>query len=869
YQLRYADRDMAVVKDRKRERVVPAEEGQEVVFPASTVYPVTERGERKATGSYYTPGYIVKYIVENTLGPLVDEKQRAIQERLTGLEAKLKAARGKNRELLERELGRVREGFGEAVLDLKVLDPAMGSGHFLVEATDYLAQRILDFGVRLGAGAEGGEGADETEISYWRRRAVESCIYGVDVNPLAVELAKLSLWLATAAKGKPLSFLDHHLRCGNSLIGACLADLGGLPSRKKRKQVAEEQMTLFDESAFTRDMGLAVGGLATIQELASDSVEDIHQKERIFEELLEVHLKRWRQIADLWASAYFGNEMAPEDYAGLVQWVQTGRGMLPDTQAQPYLDRAHALWREKRFFHWELEFPEVFFDQYGRRKPNPGFDAGVGNPPYVDVRAMDDQEKLWLFSLFSTITNRTNSFIGFIERGLKVLHAGGHLSLIVPNTLLSSDSYEKCRRLLLDSTLLTDIVDIGANAFVDATVETCIFVTRKEDTSRISALDHRVTVWELDDELTRLNYTVPQHLFTTIANCKFVLGLNEPTQAVIQSIRANAVLLGTFINTHNGINPGNASATLIVTEPFDPRHRKVIDGASVSRYSIEWFGKYILYDRDILERARDESIFLQPKKIVLQKIGRGIIGSIDDSQLYTLINTTIITPLDSPYALEYLLSVLNSRLINWYYSALFYGVQIKGSFLEQMPIRRISFTTPQEEREWLVEEGLQRYEAYLEHGEDVSVRAFVAARLLTEEEPEQSDVVHDLLAHLAEQMIAMNKEKQAEARGFLSWLADYTGLPVEDWTLKTSLKAYHQHDWAEMRRVLDRNRRKITKVNVKGREASEQIRMEWDDSVEKLQPLLARIAATDRLIDLIVYRLYGLTEEEVGMVEGH
>jgi len=105
-------------------------------------------------------------------------------------------------------------------------------------------------------------------------------------------------------------------------------------------------------------------------------------------------------------------------------------------------------------------------------------------------------------------------------------------------------------------------------------------------------------------------------------------------------------------------------------------------------------------------------------------------------------------------------------------------------------------------------------------------------------------------------------------QGFLSWLADYTGLPVEDWTLKTSLKAYYEHDWAEMRGVLDRNSPKITKVNVAGREASDLIRNEWGASVGKLRPLLARIAATDRLIDLIVYRLYGLTEEEVAVVEG-
>ncbi|MBC8445934.1 MAG: hypothetical protein H8D74_01910 [Chloroflexi bacterium] len=266
--------------------------------------------------------------------------------------------------------------------------------------------------------------------------------------------------------------------------------------------------------------------------------------------------------------------------------------------------------------------------------------------------------------------------------------------------------------------------------------------------------------------------------------------------------------------------------------------------------------------------------FRAPRKIILRQTEPTIFATIDESQFYFPNSIFQIKLDDISIRLEYLLAILNSRFLRRFYdlAARVRGTtkpQIYLNVLKSMPIRRIAFTTPQEEREWLVEEGLQRYEAYLEHGEDVSVRAFVAARLLTEEEPEQADVIHDLLAHLAEQMIEMHKAKNEEVRGFLDWLAGYTSLPVEEWSLKTNLKAYYQNDWAEMQRILDRNRRRISKVNVQGREASEQIRTEWEASMEKLQPLLARIAATDRLIDLIVYRLYGLTEEEVAVVEDH
>jgi hypothetical protein len=139
-------------------------------------------------------------------------------------------------------------------------------------------------------------------------------------------------------------------------------------------------------------------------------------------------------------------------------------------------------------------------------------------------------------------------------------------------------------------------------------------------------------------------------------------------------------------------------------------------------------------------------------------------------------------------------------------------------------------------------------------------------------EPEQADVVHDLLARLTEQMIDMNRAKQAEARGFLDWLVDYTGLPVDDWALKTHLRRYYEHDWAEVQRVLKRNQRKLPKVTLDvdayKNAPTAKIRAAWDRSMETLRPLLTRIEATDRLIDRIVYQLYGLTEEEIAIVEG-
>jgi hypothetical protein len=118
----------------------------------------------------------------------------------------------------------------------------------------------------------------------------------------------------------------------------------------------------------------------------------------------------------------------------------------------------------------------------------------------------------------------------------------------------------------------------------------------------------------------------------------------------------------------------------------------------------------------------------------------------------------------------------------------------------------------------------------------------------------------------------MKKQKHTEARGFLDWVAGYTGLPIQEWRLKTCVKAYWEHPWGELQRALHQNRKMIEKAsgrNVEGREAREAIQHEFEKSIARLDPLLERIASTDRLIDLIVYGLYGLTEEEVAVVEGN
>lgn len=230
---RVAEAPLVAVRSGGRESWLPADEAEagadvvERVGPGD-LYVSTDSNERRATGAFYTPDWVVDYIVSETVGPLFDERSRAVRERLSAATAAVKRSRrgSRARQTAEANLEELGRTVRDQLLDLRVLDPAMGSGHFLVGAVEYLATRVATDPSYVPA-----EGGSEAELADLRRLVAERCIYGVDLSYLAVELTKLSLWLRTMVFGKPLDFLDHHLRWGNSLLGvADLADLSRPPT---------------------------------------------------------------------------------------------------------------------------------------------------------------------------------------------------------------------------------------------------------------------------------------------------------------------------------------------------------------------------------------------------------------------------------------------------------------------------------------------------------------------------------------------------------------------------------------------------------------------------------------------------------------
>ncbi len=343
----------------------------------------------------------------------------------------------------------------------------MGSGHFLVEATE----RTARFLVELGIAPEDVESDGEAELAYWKRRVVQSCVYGVELNPLAVELAKLSLWLATVAKDRPLTFLDHHLRTGNSLVGARISELQRGSSRKKRKkqQDDETQLSMLGDPAFQNSMSTAVGSMAIIEGSAAETVEEVREQERIYERLREDLTRRYARLADLATATYFGVEVDPSLWKPLVDHA-AGRAPYAPPQFQSWLEESKALAAEKRFFHWELEFPEVYFDRQGRTTgKEAGFDVVIGNPPYVRQETLGTI-KPYLSETYPEVYHGVaDIFVYFTGQGIKQLRRGGRLSYISSNSWLRANYAGPLRSQLRTVTTVEKLIDLGDNrVFADA-----------------------------------------------------------------------------------------------------------------------------------------------------------------------------------------------------------------------------------------------------------------------------------------------------------------------------------------------------------------------------------------------------------------
>ncbi len=378
---------------------------------------------RKDSGSFYTPQELVDLIIDRTLKPLADERRAAFEDRAAELKSDHRPQAERLRELRKLDPA-------EAVLDLKVLDPAMGSGHFLVTAVDFLSDYVAELVESAPAAADWltdgyqsplvgrvasireniqrrakaadwvMDEAQLTDQAIIRRMVLKRCIYGVDKNSMTVELAKVSLWLHSFTVGAPLSFLDHHLRCGDSLIGMSVQD--GL-----------EELNRFGGLFASRTishMELAAGEMQQIEEKSDADISEVHESATLFRSV-EKTTSDLRGVLDFlcglrWLTAGMKKKALAEfetplldvlaqNSATLLPLLARGPDAVDGAQDDAGEERFRELWydaafiaRRESFLHWEAAFPGVWRGWQNER-PQGGFDAVISNPPWDRIKLQE------------------------------------------------------------------------------------------------------------------------------------------------------------------------------------------------------------------------------------------------------------------------------------------------------------------------------------------------------------------------------------------------------------------------------------------------------------------------------------------------
>ena len=313
---------------------------------------------RKLTGSYYTPDVLVQSLINTALKPVIRQR-----------------------------LKEHREQPRQALLDLRIVDPACGSGHFLLAATRTLAREIA----RLDA--EDNEPTPE-QFQHALREVAQHCIFGVDVNPMAVELCRTALWMEALEPGKPLTFLDSHIQPGNALIGVFDPAVleSGIPNEAFKPLEGEDDELLKGlrkrnkamADTLAVDLRMNTRQMAEVEELPEESLEEIAEKRQQWEAAQESpEARRARMLQDLWTAAFF----IPKTQS-LQQCIVTNEALMAANRGEldPKIEAEVRLRAEQnRFFHWRLQFPEVF------DRESPGFDVVLGNPPW-EVSQLSEEE---------------------------------------------------------------------------------------------------------------------------------------------------------------------------------------------------------------------------------------------------------------------------------------------------------------------------------------------------------------------------------------------------------------------------------------------------------------------------------------------
>ena len=615
--------------------------------------------ERKQTGSYYTAESLVRFLNEKSIvQPLRETFERQYRRRFNDLlEQVIKGHDTGTRRGAAQSAAVLVEHFAEQeVLNFKVCDPAMGSGHFLVDASNQMTGLMVSLLEEI-PNVEGLTVSVTSHPNYWRRRITRHCIYGVDLNPLAVNLSRLSLWLNCFASEHKLTFLDHHLNCGNSLIGIrSLKQLTSIPERRNDRGNNGSQQLLFNYDDLSSILANASKGISSLTEIDEDDTDSQREVLQITREATSDLI----YLADLYTAYLMDSTIAAGTYKELFEQLAKGKFAIGSLTLS--LTETFASIMEYRvshhFLHWPLEFPDVF----GPGAPG-GFSATVGNPPwdvlqpntqefYIDYdpnfRKYDKQHALQvikqLHMTYPNIADRWTEYEAvfqeaacyckeieaytclqrgkidhyrvFLERFFNILKDDGWMGIIVPSGFYTDQGSQELRELFFNQTQIAIIYcfENRKGIFnIHRSYKFVLFVTKKgghTDQFKCAFMKHDPeNLSIIDTDAIETNKSLISMLSTDLSLLEFKSKRDVEICSKLFTHKALTKHKGVFSRVFfaDEINMTNASSEGIITTSI---------GVGIP----VWEGKTInIYDH----------LFREPSFWIVEKSGRCFLGSYD------------------------------------------------------------------------------------------------------------------------------------------------------------------------------------------------------------------------------------------------
>jgi len=523
---------------------------------------------KKAGGVYYTPSYIVDYIVQNTVGKLIEGRTP------------------------------------RQVADLRILDPACGSGSFLLGAYTRLLDWHRDW-------------YTDNDPESWARRK-KPPIRQID-TPLG------PAWVLTVAEKKRI----------------LLNNIFGVDIDSQAVEVTKLSLLL--------------------KVLEGETAETLGSTRKLFHE---------RALPDLGDNIKCGNSLIAPDFFDTLD---------PKTITDDLREKVNA-------FDWKTEFPGIF------KRKDPGFDAVIGNPPYLFITEVEDRFRRYFERRYTVITYRFDLYGAFVEKSVReLLGKGGLFGFIIPHTLLSNDSFRSLRQLLAEHAHIHQVVDIGPGVFAAARNETMLLFFRNlpaRASDFVTVINTTVQAWPQ----TTSQFEVLQSEWARGDGDVWLVRVNGPQTRFLARMTGMDGRLGDFCTANQGLRTGD-NQKYLADKSRGKKWKKAAGGRQVSRYAPIPDCLYVLYEPSLLDAPRRPEIFFGPSKIIVQEIRnitlpRRLVATLDNDGIIGLQSTNVVNRRDdSPLDIRYVLGLLNSAVVNTFFRLVYPGNNhIPSKQLLQIPV---------------------------------------------------------------------------------------------------------------------------------------------------------------------------------------